>query len=230
CAKFNHVYLILGNHEFYGLTRQAGLEAVAKLQAEPCLQSRLTILNRQRVDISEEVTLLGCTLHSHILPEARAIVEAKISDFRKISDWTVDEHNKEHLLDLDWLRSEVASIEENEPKRRVIIATHHAPSYANTTNPAFEQSPWGSAFCTSILESKAEEHWLHARCLRYWIFGHTHWTCQFLSKNIVVVSNQRGYDRDPTHPPAEGSPKPKLLRLFSGPKTAGFDVHKTISI
>src|SRR5947208_562344 len=33
CTRFEHVYLVLGNHEFYGRSREEGLKAAALLEA-----------------------------------------------------------------------------------------------------------------------------------------------------------------------------------------------------
>ncbi len=41
CQNFQQVFLILGNHEFYGITRAEGLQVAAKLSQESVLQGRL---------------------------------------------------------------------------------------------------------------------------------------------------------------------------------------------
>jgi hypothetical protein len=101
CQLFRHVFLILGNHEFFGASRSEGLAAVKKLEHEPLLQDKSTVLNRTRVDVSDTITVLGCTLQSVIPPESRAVFKSKVNDFKKIKDWSVDDHNAEHLLDLE---------------------------------------------------------------------------------------------------------------------------------
>lgn len=35
CQKFGQVYLVLGNHEFFGVSRQEGLRLADKLQEDP---------------------------------------------------------------------------------------------------------------------------------------------------------------------------------------------------
>lgn len=67
CAQFDRVFLVLGNHEFYGISRENGLQASKSLKVEPQLLGKLSILNRKRVDINRRVSILGCTLHSYIL-------------------------------------------------------------------------------------------------------------------------------------------------------------------
>ena len=222
CENFQHVYLVLGNHEFYGVTRQAGVEIAMKLQAEPILQSKLTVLYRKRVDISEDVTLLGCTLNTHIPPDAYDSVLENLADFRKIEEWTIKQHNQEHDLDKEWLKNEMTSIQIHEPKRQVVIATHHAPSLQNTMNPLLKDKPWHSAFPTGILESESET-WTQAPCLRYWIFGHTHWNSEIRIGNLVLCSNQKGYERN------KGSEGGRLVPKLD-PEAIRFDVRKMIEL
>jgi Calcineurin-like phosphoesterase len=221
CARFEHVYLVLGNHEFYGRSREEGLEAAASLEAEPELHLKLTVMNRTRVDINSRVILLGCTLQSHIPSESYSAVEKRVNDFRQINNWTIDHHNAEHTLDIGWLRAQVQTIFHENPHRRIVIVTHHAPSLRNTCKPPQEENSWSSAFCTNILESEIDS-WLGSGCVRYWIFGHTHWCSEFRRGNMTVISNQRGYvlsRRDITT---------NLWKLFE--KEGGFDIKKRIIV
>ena len=222
CENFQHVYFVLGNHEFYGVTRQAGIELATRLEAEPTLQFKLTVLYRKRIDVSDEVTLLGCTLNTQISREAHDIVQAKVADFRKIQDWTIQQHNREHTLDLEWLRGEATSIQANEPKRRILIATHHAPSLKSTMSPLLENEPSRSAFATAILESESNT-WTRAPCLRYWVFGHTHWNSEIRVGKLILCSNQKGYERN------KGSEGEQRI-TNANKKTVRFDVRKTIEV
>ncbi|KAK2746022.1 hypothetical protein FQN55_005844 [Onygenales sp. PD_40] len=45
CEKFALVYLVLGNHEFFGVSRQGGLRLAAMLQQEPGLSDKLIVMN-----------------------------------------------------------------------------------------------------------------------------------------------------------------------------------------
>lgn len=59
CRNFDLVYLVLGNHEFYGTSRENGLRLAKRLEQEECLRGRLKILHRDRVDILDKVSILG---------------------------------------------------------------------------------------------------------------------------------------------------------------------------
>lgn len=87
-CQFEIVFYVLGNHELYSGSYE---DAVARMEAfeksiafrreveqrgEDSLASlgRFVFLNRRRVDLSSEVTILGCTLFSHISNEQRSTV------------------------------------------------------------------------------------------------------------------------------------------------------------
>ncbi|KAL2351366.1 hypothetical protein BJ546DRAFT_1029608 [Cryomyces antarcticus] len=236
CRQFSHVYLTLGNHEFFHATRKESLAKAASLEQEPSLSGKLTVLNRKRVDIpGSDVALLGCTLHSFVPRESRAIVNAKMLDFRVIGDWSLREHNKEHLQDVEWLRGQVASIASNEPRRRIMIATHHAPSHINTYNAAHRSSPWGSAFATGLLETEVKS-WPGSKHIAAWVFGHTHWNTDDMHENVRLVSNQRGVVPARWIPPSFAQARKRyrskarswIARLRG--QTSAFDVAKVISV
>lgn len=191
--RFELVFLVLGNHEFYNDTIAAGLQRARQLEQEPSLNRRLVLLHRGRYDIPESrVTVLGCTLWSKVPDEARDIVWLKIQDFQQIQGWTVDDHNGSHQSDLAWLLNETESIQsENKTqngKRSVLVVTHHAPSLQGTSSPQYANSPWSSAFATDILSQISK-----SSGIKCWVFGHTHYTTEFKTQGIQVVANQRGY-------------------------------------
>jgi len=191
---FERVFLVLGNHEFYGLSFTTGLEAARKLESEPILKGKLLLLHQQRINIpSTNISILGCTLWSRINFEAHDIVQMKVKDFQKIEEWSVDAHNLAHVSDITWLRDQVAAIQQEkeaslkENKRKILVVTHHAPSVIETARPEQVGNAWSSAFATDVLGGEIWES------VKVWVFGHTHFTTDFKKSGIRVVSNQRGY-------------------------------------
>lgn len=195
--NFEHVFLVLGNHEFYRAPRAEGLIAAEKMEEE--LQGRLTVLNRKRVDLPDGVTVLGVTLHSMILEDNKEYIARLMNDFYLIKDWTVEDHIREHGLDMEWLKKELAAIDAEEATgvdKRVVIVTHHAPSFTGTSAPEHKNSLLGSAFCTEVL-STVEKRWRGAEMVRLWVFGHTHFCTDFSTRGgIRVVANQKGYPNE----------------------------------
>ncbi|PGH28660.1 hypothetical protein GX50_08598 [[Emmonsia] crescens] len=234
CKKFIEVYLVLGNHEFFGVSREEGLRLADMLQQEPGLKDKLIVMNQKRVDL-QDVTLLGCTLHSHIPPEDVEYVGHKINDFRCILDWTVAKHVTEHASDVKWLTDEITSIRETEStaKRKIVVISHHAPSTKGTSEPSEEGSPLSSAFGTDLLDGEERT------CLsdvQWWIFGHTHYSTDLLYGKVKLVSNQRGYLFPNMGMNGSGTAEKhfvsKLLkfRIQRGQKQATFDPERVIEV
>lgn len=188
CAIFTKVFLVPGNHEFFGVSRARGLEIAKSLESEPGCDGKLYVLNRTRVDLDHmNITVLGYTLHSRVPPKAQLIVQIKVSDFHQTENWTVNDHNIEHQANVKWLQEEVNKIRINRLRRRILIITHHAPTMKGTSKPSDVGSPLSSAFATDLLPAR---RFADAQC---WVFRHTHFSTEFKRRRMQLVSNQRGY-------------------------------------
>ncbi|KAJ5995036.1 calcineurin-like phosphoesterase [Penicillium waksmanii] len=209
--KFQTVFLVLGNHEFYGLSFDSALEKARKLEQEPSLKGRLVWLHQHRVDIPDsKISILGCVLWSHIPENTKEIVSSRTKDFKHIQNWTANQHNVVHTSDLTWLRRELDNIHHENLKkpsetRSVLVITHHAPSLQGTSNPKYENSPWSSAFATDLLSQGLDG-------VNTWVFGHTHYSTEFNRNGILAVSNQRGYIISQNNEPVGFDPK-KVIRV-----------------
>ncbi|KAL2380829.1 hypothetical protein RJZ90_004356 [Blastomyces dermatitidis] len=51
-------------------------------------------------DVSEDLTVLGCTLHSRVSAEQEESVSFSLNDFYDIDSWTIADHNSAHAADL----------------------------------------------------------------------------------------------------------------------------------
>lgn len=185
--RFRGVLLVLGNHEFHGLSYDETLARASELEGEACLGGRLRVLHRKRFDVpGSDVSVLGCTLWSSVHSEARAAVEGRVRDFGRIEGWSVDGHNEAHREDVGWLEGEVRRAAGE--GKRVVVATHHAPRLEGTSEPRYAGSSWGSAFATDLLGEG--EVW-EGR-VDIWVFGHTHFSTDVVVGGVRVLSNQRG--------------------------------------
>ncbi|KAF8453180.1 Ser/Thr protein phosphatase superfamily protein [Terfezia claveryi] len=213
--KFNHIYLVLGNHEFYHLPggHAEGLALAAQLEKE--LNGKLTVLSRKRVDfVNEGVTVLGCTLWSRITERQKERISGAVSDFRGTikGEWGVEEHNRECERDMEWLKSQLNGIEEEDKEGRgmmaerwgmgkdgsgkskwkVLVATHHSPTYWKCSKPQHEGRDLSSAFCTELLFTGNINE--GSEKIAVWAFGHTHFCTDYICpRKVRIVANQRGY-------------------------------------
>lgn len=236
CANFHAVYLVLGNHEFYGLSRPDGLARAHRLENEEKTMGRLKVFNRTRLDLHPSLCILGCTLQSHIRPQNRSVVEQRVKDFARIPNWTVELHNEEHQKDLDWLRTQINSIRSSESahNRRathiILVISHHAPIKNGSSHPKNQNSPWADAFATDLIGVHEE-----MSRVQWWVFGHTHYTTQWREHGVNLVSNQRGYVLLEPGRDDERKTKSKDMRwCFVGSllrrKESHFDPRKCIKI
>ncbi|KAI7510767.1 hypothetical protein KC347_g3958 [Hortaea werneckii] len=188
-AHFEKVILVVGNYESYSSSRTEGLEAAEQLVREPQMNGKLLFLNRARFDVPDtNVTILGCTLHSHFAPDYTKLTH----DFARTKDWRVADHNSEHEKDLAWLKSSIAACSNEQPQRRIVVATHYALAFEKTTHPANENNAISQCFSSHTLA--AMKNWEGSRYVRYWLFGHTNWNARFTSGDTILMSNCRSND------------------------------------
>lgn len=202
--NFEIVFYLLGNHDIYGTTLSTAQQAVRsfademeEIRSQPgSTIGRFVFLNQTRFDLTDRVTVLGCTLFSNISSEQRESVSLFCSDFSEIEDWTVDAHNTAHQSDLNWLNEQVKLIARQEPHRKIVVFTHHSPTIlevANDIKHAEDVNGVRSAFVTDLSDQVC---WKSEK-VRLWAFGHTHFNCDFEEAGTRkrVVANQKGYSR-----------------------------------
>ena len=197
-SLFSIVLLVLGNHEPYNSDWDEARKVINRFnecyeQKRTEGQGRLILLDKTRFDVTDELTILGCTLHSNVDPDCEQAISMGINDFYYIGDdWDVSKHRQAHLEELAWLNEQVTSIGKDSPNRRIAILTHHSPcTNADSTDPKHVSSRLKSGFATDL---SGEPCWKNP-AVRLWAFGHTHYNCSFSdsSTGMRVVTNQRGY-------------------------------------
>jgi DNA repair exonuclease SbcCD nuclease subunit len=184
--QFDHVFVILGNHEYYG--SHTANKVVAKVQSICAFFSNVTLLDRDSYALSDKTILVGCTLWSHIdsLPHG-------FNDFNKIhvtgherkQNLTVNVYNEWHQRDLQYM---IRTLEENKDKD-VIVLTHHAPSHE--MQGKYRNSPYCSAFATSLDK-------MIQKPIVAWASGHIHSNVDTLINGVRSVSNCKGYKNEQT--------------------------------
>ncbi|RDX55755.1 Ser/Thr protein phosphatase protein [Lentinus brumalis] len=195
--RFKLVFFLSGNHEAYRSSIKESTSRLAAFAKESEAQfrnslpgesyGRFVILDRTRYDLSDTVTVLGCTLWSRLDPEHVSLINVGLNDFSMISDLTTDVYQSLHERDAVWLSRAVTEIARDEPHRKIVVMSHHAPTVEDTSDPKFHGQPMNTAFATELSK---EEWWPH---VKVWMFGHTHWPCDFERCGVRVLSNPRGY-------------------------------------
>lgn len=228
-ARFAKVLLVPGNHEFFGLSYEEGISKAKQLSQEPTLEAKLVLLDREVwIDEMTGSIIMGCTLWSSIPDSAKAVVESKINDYKKIDGWSVDKHNQMHAEDAAWLISELQSLSNaskanhQQQGRNILVVTHHAPSLTGTSAPEHVNNPWTPAFATDLLPR------LNTDKVKTWVFGHTHYTTELFSNGVHLVANQRGYVFPGSKP--NTAQDPSKWSWTRRPERSKFDPEKVVKL
>jgi len=192
------VFFLLGNHEPYHLTLsvakariRAFAERMERLRAQSTI-GKFIFLDQTRYDLTERITILGCTLFSYVTPEQAKAVASRLVDFKDTLNWSVHDHNLSHQSDLSWLNAEVSKIAREEPQRHIAIFTHHSPCGGDerANDPRHNKNEVTSGFVTDL---RNEGCWRNSK-VKMWAFGHTHYNCEFEDETgKKILANQKGY-------------------------------------
>lgn len=184
--NFKRVFVLTGNHEYYQNIYCKTNEKINELIKDI---PNVEFLNRTVIKL-EDYIVLGCTLWSKIDLEHVRIISDTCNDYHqihymeneKIYRFNIGMQNLLHSKDVNWLNEQIAKYSEE----KVIILTHHAPSYKNTWDSKYDGKPTNSVFA-SHLEYMFKDN------VKLWCYGHTHYCNDQMINGIRLFSNQYGY-------------------------------------
>lgn len=177
--EFEQVYLIPGNHEYYGTYDVS--TALHPMQRE--ILKNVVLLNNSSIMI-EETTLIFSTMWSKI-ERNRFSIMRRLMDFKRISykneSFTLDQFNNLHDIAFEFIQKEV----KKEGKK--IVITHHLPSIECNV-AEFKGSKLNDAFCVDKTEFILDSN------IDFWVYGHSHRNKKdFRIGETKMVTNQFGY-------------------------------------
>lgn len=177
--EFEQVYLIPGNHEYYGgFDISTALEPTFKK-----IKENVFMVNNHDIQIGD-IKFIFSTMWSTIQKNILDVMKL-MPDFRKIrfkeEKFSVNHFNEIHKVAFNFLSKAVKS------EGKKVVVTHHLPS--NECNiEEFKETILTEAFCVEkadfILNNKID----------YWIYGHSHRNLSdFEIGNTKMITNQFGY-------------------------------------
>lgn len=105
--RYRTVFFLLGNHEPYHISWEYARERMhrfvrntARLREKDTSIGEFVFLDKTRYDLTDQFTVLGCTLFSNVPTEQATAVQSRMFDFRDILNWDVGDHVDAHLEDL----------------------------------------------------------------------------------------------------------------------------------
>jgi predicted phosphohydrolase len=177
CKK---VFLIAGNHEFYGSTINETISLIDSIVAE---FPNISFLHNRSEDY-EGIRWVGTTLWSTLVNPLFTI-----NDTEQILDMTIARYKELHQESVKFLEQSLAEAKANNMK--CVVITHHIPLYelihAKYREPQMESyNQWFASRLNTLVET-------YASCVKGWVYGHTHTGSVTLQSGITFYCNPVGY-------------------------------------
>lgn len=187
--KFEHVFYVAGNHEYYHSVFSE-TESILRKEFDNLGLGKISIFNNN-CQLVDGVLFIGCPLWTSLKngsPLVMNIAQQGMNDYTYIySDWlskqaitpedTLNEHTKSvaYIKDvLKWHKD-----------KKTVVFTHMAPTFRSTYQSGELDYAYASDLSELILDNPQIE---------YWISGHTHQHDSYLiGDKTIAVSNPRGY-------------------------------------
>ncbi|GAB1858228.1 metallophosphoesterase [Flavobacteriaceae bacterium MHTCC 0001] len=176
---FEQVFLIPGNHEYYGgFDAKTALEPMKKEVLE-----NVFLVNNYSVKI-DNVNFIFSTMWSKIERNILDIMRGMV-DFRRIrfgeTLLSVNDFNEIHEKAFEFITDEVSK------EGRKVVVTHHLPSEECNVDE-FKGSVLNNAFCVD------KTSFILNNDIDYWVYGHSHRNMgDFKIGNTKMMTNQLGY-------------------------------------
>ncbi len=182
---FTKIFLIAGNHEFYGSSVEKNIPLIQDIVSK---FPNITFLNNTMEEY-EGVCWIGTTLWSAINNPYYTI-----NDTKQIQDMTVHVYNELHTEAVDFLKTTLANCKRE--NKKVIVITHHLP-ISELVMPQFrtEQfrpyNQWFHANLDSLIK-------MNNTNILAWFYGHTHAESIQTHYNIPFYCFPKGYPHEKT--------------------------------
>jgi Icc-related predicted phosphoesterase len=180
---YDHVVVVLGNHDYYGLSYEAATLTWERLQPR-LRESNVHLLMGAESVILAGVRFVGLTLWSRQAADAR-VLRRGLADFRFIQGWTPERAECEHWRELNALRDKLMEESSNCP---TLVVTHHLPSW-QCIDAKYKGGPCNAGFCSDLDGFILE----HRERITGWVHGHTHSPVAVEIHGVPVRCNPLGY-------------------------------------
>jgi predicted phosphodiesterase len=205
-SKFEHIFLIHGNHEYYQLKNNKGKsneEIVEKTREiiETHNLHKIHFLHNSHYDLPNSTLDPNGSEGSRESSNFRfigSILWSKIEDKRYLSNdyeliYTngVDQLNETHELCKNYIKN--ALIQAQNEDKKVIMITHHLPSF-KLNHPKYAKYLNYHQCFSSHSDDLINEP------VKLWIFGHTHMDINMKINDVCCVANPIGYKGEKLNP------------------------------
>ena len=198
-SKFESIYWIPGNHEYYSFdaAKKSGV-LNEQIRKNVFLVNNITLLHNN-------VRLIFSTLWSKISPAYQWQIEKGVNDFRVIkfngNRLSATKYNELHEESYNFIQQE---INKNHAGKTVVV-THHVPTFLNYPEQ-YKGDILNEAFAVEFFDFSEPS------TIDYWIYGHHHSNIPaFKIGPTEMLTNQLGYVRYNEHANFKNSPIINIL-------------------
>ena len=157
-VKFEKVFIIMGNHEYWGQTFEDVDHRIQELKEQ---FPNVVFLDNTSHQITESLSIFGTTLWSNITNEE--LIAKHVWDFRKIPNFTPRDATNLHHRARKAFRK---ALNQSSPNHKWIAVCHHIP-HTSLIDKAYIGNPMNEAYATDVDEFKDD------RVVAV-VYGHTH--------------------------------------------------------
>jgi ankyrin repeat protein/predicted phosphohydrolase len=160
---WDQVLVILGNHEYFGLSIEETIITCREMFAK---YPNVTLLQKDYIEIQDRI-FVGCTLWSDFKNSRQYYNEIRpiMKDFTLIRKFSPADWQALFIDQRDWLARTLKSLKWS--RKQIVVITHHAPLYSETSHPFYRDHIATRAFGTNMKEVFPD--------VDIWLFGHTHY-------------------------------------------------------
>lgn len=195
-SKFDKVFIISGNHEYYG-----GVIVKTDIKIKEILDTEYSNIHylQDRFFRHGNVLFYGATMWTPMArhsPVIRNIISTKMNDFRKITIIKGGTYRKFRPEDADYLH-EVSLLKYKMASQnfirgdKIVLIQHHGPT-SLSIDPIFQNSNINDAYFSREQERRIMNNELGKKP-DFIIHGHVHSKMTYSFEGINVVCNPRGY-------------------------------------
>jgi Calcineurin-like phosphoesterase len=201
-VKYRECIYVMGNHEHYHGRLDKTHGELSRL-----LPKTVTLLENQTHEI-DGVLFMGATLWTdcnRASPLSIQALQQGMNDYRSI---TFRHHNvyrkltpRDTMEQHAQTKAYFQSVVDDNPGRKIVVATHHAPSYASVAEHWKHDVDFNGGYASDL-----SEFILDNPEIKFWTHGHMHDPCSYMIGDCRIICNPRGYygheqqarDFDPT--------------------------------
>ena len=177
-AHWEHVLVVLGNHEYYGSSIEGTEQTCREMFAK---YPNVKLLQKDYIEIGDRI-FVGCTLWSDFRRSKQYYKEIRpiMKDFTLIKKFNPPDWQDLFDQQSNWLVRTLRYFKSS--RKQVIVITHHAPLYSEGSHPGYKDHIASRAFGSNMKEVFPD--------VDIWLFGHTHYNVdkqKIINKHTTYV-------------------------------------------